>query len=235
MSEGHRGQEGPNTVCAYVAPADGLTVDTQRRRIMAWSNRSRVEVVGACEDPNRSGRHRAGLRQALDLVQSGAVEGIVVAHPRVISADPIEQSAYAWAVLRGHGHFVAVDPVKVDNVTAIIVESDSQRRSWQHVMSTEARLRMRDEDSARYTGGMIPFGRRVESGRLVEDAREMAIVERIMELRGDGSPYAEIAGIMNAEGYDTPSGRGAWHPGTVQRIVQRYEQDDPNRPARSWE
>lgn len=232
MSEVSEGQEGPATVCAYVAPAEGLDVPAQRRRLMAWSNRTRTDVSGACEDVNRSGRHRPGLRQALTLVHTGAVGGVVILHPRVISDDPIEQTAYAWAIARAHGHLIVAEPAEVDNITGIIAESDQQRRAWQHVLSTEARVRYREEDPGRYTGGRLAFGRAVDGGRLVDNANEMAVVTRITELRSQGSTYAYIAEMLNAEDYPTASGRGRWHPQTIKRIVERYESGDPNIPVR---
>lgn len=230
-----RREGGPATVCAYVAPVDGLPVHVQRRRIMAWSTRARVEVRASCEDLSRAGRHRPGLRKLLSMVHAGDVGGAVLCHPRVISDDPIEQSAYTWAILRARGHLAVVDPAPVDNATAIIMESDAQRRAWQHVMSGEARIRIRDEDPSRFTGGVVPFGRALQAGHLVDNLEHLAQTARMQELRESGLSLEAIAETLNAEQYPTPSGRGRWHATTVDRVLRRMAQEDRNLPMRAWE
>lgn len=235
MSAVGRVEGRPATVCAYVAPVDGLPVHAQRRRIMAWSTRHRVDVAGACEDVSRAGRHRPGLRELLALVHTREVDGAVIVHPRVISDDPIEQSAFQWAILRAHGHVAIVDPAEVDNITAIIMESDAQRRAWQNVLSADARTRLKDQDPSRFTGGKVPFGRSLRAGHLTDDLEQMAQVARMRELREGGATFDQIAAVLNAEEYPTPSGEGRWHAGTVVRILRRFAQRDVNLPARAWE
>jgi len=48
-----------------------------------------------------------------------------------------------------------------------------------------------------------------------------AVVERIKALRGEGVTASAIARQLNADGEPSPSGKGRWHGGTVQRLLAR--------------
>jgi len=64
-------------------------------------------------------------------------------------------------------------------------------------------------EQQRYNGGKRRFGWDVVDGRLVPNAAEQAIIERMKSLRADGGTYREIGGVVGMYGR------------TVQRILDR--------------
>jgi DNA invertase Pin-like site-specific DNA recombinase len=54
------------------------------------------------------------------------------------------------------------------------------------------------------------------------DDRAADLAQTVAEIRAAGIATAEgIAKALNARGIPSPSGRGAWHPTTVSRLVRR--------------
>jgi DNA invertase Pin-like site-specific DNA recombinase len=70
-----------------------------------------------------------------------------------------------------------------------------------------------------------PYGWRVaEDDKLVRDIAEQAAVDRMVELKGEGTGLRAIARQLEAEGYE--SRNGGWHHNTVSRILDRCLGDD---------
>lgn len=72
-----------------------------------------------------------------------------------------------------------------------------------------------------YIGGRPPIGYRAQSGDLVADAREQAIVVRILELRRAGCSLRAIAETLTDEGRRNRAGTVSWHPETISRICRQ--------------
>lgn len=72
-----------------------------------------------------------------------------------------------------------------------------------------------------------------EANRAEAIGRALRLVAIVAELRSGGHSYRGMVALLNARGEPTPSGRGAWHVKTLQRLVQRTEQIGavPSRPA----
>jgi hypothetical protein len=77
------------------------------------------------------------------------------------------------------------------------------------------------EASARKNMENIHAEQNVESVRedYKADHRSM-LKQRVMEMRENGSSYSQIARTLQNENIPTLSGKGKWHPQTVQRLCQ---------------
>ena len=84
---------------------------------------------------------------------------------------------------------------------------------------TRAALRVRREAGMK-TGGDIPFGYRVEAGRLVEDAAEQKAVAMIRDLRAEGLTLRAICRRLEDAGVARKNGKRAWHPQIVSYILK---------------
>ena len=69
-----------------------------------------------------------------------------------------------------------------------------------------------------YVGGWLPYGYRLEDGRVVAVPEEATVVRRIFELRAAGESYGSICRCLNGEKVPTQRG-GKWRVSTVRRIV----------------
>jgi hypothetical protein len=64
-----------------------------------------------------------------------------------------------------------------------------------------------------------PLGFRLDGGRLVEDAAERAVLERVRTLRSAGLSLARVVSRLNAEGLRCRGGR--WHVTSLARALKR--------------
>lgn len=74
------------------------------------------------------------------------------------------------------------------------------------------------------------FGKSVtDEGKLIDNAQEQALIQRIVETHREGVAYAEIARRLNNEGIPSANG-GVWRHTAVRNIVQRHA-PAPNTPV----
>ncbi len=71
------------------------------------------------------------------------------------------------------------------------------------------------------TGGDVPYGYRVENGRLVPHPEEQKAVALILDLHLAGFSLRGIARELEARGHLTRRGRPVWHPDTIKGIIDR--------------
>jgi DNA invertase Pin-like site-specific DNA recombinase len=81
-----------------------------------------------------------------------------------------------------------------------------------------ARGRRHKADEGGYAYGAPPFGFRSESGELVPDPVEQAVIEQMVDLRARGWSLRQIAEALN-EGRFPSKRAGRWHPQTVSRVL----------------
>ncbi|MEI7526942.1 MAG: recombinase family protein, partial [Mariniphaga sp.] len=70
-------------------------------------------------------------------------------------------------------------------------------------------------------GGDVPFGYRADSGKLVADESEQAVIRTVLEHRHRGFSLREIADKLQAIGATTKRGLTGWNPAQIQRILVR--------------
>ncbi|MCK9602668.1 MAG: recombinase family protein, partial [Sphaerochaeta sp.] len=71
------------------------------------------------------------------------------------------------------------------------------------------------------TGGDVPFGYRVRSGKLYRHAEEQKAVRLILDLSGKGESLRGICRDLEAAGVARKRGSLSWHPTVVHRVIQR--------------
>lgn len=204
---------------------DGTSIAGQRERIRMYAQLHDLDVVEWVEDVAASAKSlaRPGLRRALDALESGDAEGVIVNR-----LDRLTRSVRDLGVLLEHyfqRHALLSVGEQVDTRTATgrmvlnVITSIAQWEREQVAERVEHMHAVKRRKGERV--GAPPFGYAVaEDGRtLVEDRDEQRTLARIRALRGEGASYQRIASMLNAEGAIARGSR--WHPTTVARIVRR--------------
>lgn len=72
-----------------------------------------------------------------------------------------------------------------------------------------------------FTGGTAPFGFNVIEGKLLPNLEELAVIERMKDLRASGARYSTIARWLNDNGIPTKRGLlGRWQTGNVKSVLE---------------
>jgi DNA invertase Pin-like site-specific DNA recombinase len=189
----------------------GAGLESQRHAIEGEAERRGWDLVRVYEDAGASGKSmagRKGLLEALEAVENGMADGLVVA-----KLDRLSRSLLDFAALmeraRKHGWSLVALDLGVDT-------SSPSGEMMASVLATFAQFERRLIGQRTKDALAVKRAAGVKLGRPREVSREA--VARIRELHRDGHHVAEIARVLNREGVPTPRG-GRWHSPGIKRAL----------------
>lgn len=206
--------------------AEGVSLDAQKARIVAWADATDADLVDVIEDPAVSGsrplaQRDGGARIAVLLDQrEPAVDAVAVTRLDRLGRDASETL--------GHLHRFANGKVGLVSILDRLDLSTPQGRAMAGVAAvfgqlereligqrtSEALTRLRVEGRA---FGPTPFGWTRSGDHLVPDADEQRVRKEIIELRKSKCSFREIAAWLNGE--EIPAKRGGrWSPMSVRSV-----------------
>jgi DNA invertase Pin-like site-specific DNA recombinase len=228
---------------------EGQGLDVQRAGIKTWARVYGHRIKVWAVDEGISGANgveaRRGLLDALNAVEDGVVDGLVVFRLDRLARSLTTQEATLAKVWGLGGTVFAVDLGEV----ARDDPDDPMRTALRQMVGVFAQLergmisaRMRAgrrlaREGGHYAGdGAPPFGYRPSDDpaapgrkRLVSDPDEQTAVNRILELHDAGLSLREIATTLADEGY-RPKRSQRWHPTTVARVIKRGRKSRASKP-----
>jgi DNA invertase Pin-like site-specific DNA recombinase len=213
--------------------ADAYGLPNQHKDCRRWADAHghRLTLIGD-EVFTGTVQDRPKLAEAMQLIQSGKVDGMLVPRlDRLARALTIQEAILAM-VWQAGGRVFSVDQGEILKNDP----DDPMRTAMRQMQGVFAELernmitkRMRDGIRAkraqgRHATGAYPYGYRAERhGRQVDaapDEREQAIVRMIADMRSADASYRDICAALNTAGHRTKRGR-PWAPMTVKRIHDR--------------
>ena len=205
---------------------EGVSMDAQEAKGRAWAELNCAESVTVFRDAGLSGKradNRPGLQEALNAVVKG--DALIVYSLSRLARSTKDTITIAEALDKRGADLVSLSE-KIDTTTAagkmvfrmLAVLSEFERdQVSERTRFALAHLRASGEK----TGGDVPYGYRLEDGRLVPDASEQKAITMIRKLHGKGYTLRGIARELEARGYRTKTGRTHWHPQSVKQILER--------------
>lgn len=193
----------------------GAGLEAQRRAIAQACEARGWDLVEVFDDPGLSGKNlnRPGLIAALDMVETGRANVLVVAKLDRLSRSLIDFAGVMERSRKRGWHLAALD-LGVDTSTP-------QGELLASVMATFAQFERRLIGLRTKEALAVKRSQGVQLGRprvVPEDA-----VVRIRELRSQGLSYREIGRRLDQDGRPTPHNARSWHPNTVRRILVAAE------------
>lgn len=211
---------------------EGVSLAAQRERLQAYAVALDLELVAIHEDAGLSAKslERPGLRAALETLDAGRADGLVV-----FKLDRLTRDLGDWSSLLRR-YFV-------DRCALLSVSESMDTRSaagrlqlnilmtvaaWEREIigerTAEALRHLRAQGvrvgrvglGERRTGDVDADGRQV----VAEDPEGRATVARISSLRAAGASMRDICAALEQEGRKTQRG-GRWQPGTVAKVLRR--------------
>ncbi|MBF9319830.1 recombinase family protein [Mycobacteroides chelonae] len=228
-------------VSSIEAKVHGFGLDDQRRAIRTASHTLDARIVAWHSDEGRSGalpaEDRPGLAAALDMIDNGEADGLIVRDlDRFAREVTVQEALLARVWLVSHAAvFVSNPPSEVMRDDP----DDPMRTAMRQMMGVftglERRIiakRLRDGRRAKaaaggHATGATPYGWKSAkrspnnpNGALVPVPVEQAALRRMTELHDSGASTHKIADTLTAEGHPTKRG-GRWASATVARILSR--------------
>jgi len=204
----------------------GVSLEAQTAKVQAMAAVQDAQLVEVIIDAGESAKslNRPGMERLLSLVDSGAVDVVIVA-----KLDRLTRSVRDLAELLERFQKRGVSLVSVaeslDTGSAAgrlvlnIMVSVSQ---WEReAIGERTRDAMRHKRNSGERAGTVPFGYRLATDgiRLEAEPREQEIIGRIRALSKEGHSTRRIAETLNREGYRTRRG-SAWRFQYVAAILK---------------
>lgn len=213
--------------------AKGDSVEAQEEVIRAWADAHGHEVVAVHSDNGKSGTldetERPGLLAALDLIEDGQADALVVHRlDRLARSLHVQEAVFARVWAKGTHVWEVVGDREVLRDDA----DDPMRTFVRQVMGaaqqlerglTVARMqggRRRKAGADGYVGGKVPFGWELIDTRLVGVPGEQATLKRMARMRQCGRSLRQIADRLNADGVPAKAG-GKWGHTSVRAVLGR--------------
>ena len=203
----------------------GVSLEAQRAKLEQYAELYDLHLVDVVVDAGVSAKnlHREGLRSALTALDAGQAAGLLVA-----KLDRLTRSVRDLSDLLekyfGTKYALLSVAEKVDTSSAagrMILNIMATVSQWEReVIGERTSAALQHKIAQGQHVGSPALGFRMTKGQLEQDQAELAIVDRILELRANGMTLQAIADLLNSESIPTKRG-GKWHPSTVTYILSR--------------
>jgi DNA invertase Pin-like site-specific DNA recombinase len=203
----------------------GVSLQAQEEKIRQYAALYDLELVAVYVDAGVSAKslNRAGLSQALGLLENGEAEALIIA-----KLDRLTRSVADWAKLIDR-HFAKRHTLlsvgdQIDTRTAagrlvlnVLVSVGQWEREAISERTTAALAYKKSQ--GKYLGG-VPYGYQLAGDVLIEKQDQSTVVTLIRDLRGDGLTLRAIADELNIREIKTQRG-SKWAPQTVKNVLDR--------------
>ncbi|WP_116996198.1 recombinase family protein [Desertimonas flava] len=196
--------------------SSGLGLDAQRAAIRDECDRRGVRLVAVYEDAAsaRTLANRPGLAMALEAVESGQADGLIVSKLDRLSRSLLDFAGLMERSRRDGWTLIALD-LGVDTSTP-------QGELMASVLATFAQFERRliGQRTKDALAELRAQGVKLGRPRMIPDST----MERLTTLREAGMTYRQIAETLNAEGILSGAGK-AWHGSTVHQALKARAAD----------
>jgi DNA invertase Pin-like site-specific DNA recombinase len=211
----------------------GFGLDVQERTIKQWAKEHGHKIAKVIADEGVSGtlEDRDGLAEAIDLLRTGKVQGLVVPRLDRLARDLILQETILRDT-RPLGEVFTCSPAEAgflnddpdDPSRKLIRQILGSVAEWERAMVVLRLRGGRRRKAARggFAYGSPAYGTRAEAKELVADEDEQAALARIKELRTEGHSLRSIGEALTREGY-RPKRSARWHTESLRRIIAREQ------------
>lgn len=206
----------------------GVSLDAQREKARMYAELYDLELVEVVVDAGASAKtlDRPGLRRALQLLDEGAAEALLV-----VKLDRLTRSVRDlgelldryFARLSGPALLCVAEQVDTRSaagrlVLNVLMSVAQWERETIGERTSAAMQHMKAEGA--YTGGRAPFGWQAgDDGVLVPHQQEQQAAQLARTLAGEGHSLREVGRLLLGAGYAPRSG-GTWHASSVRVVLQ---------------
>lgn len=207
--------------------AEGISLQAQRAKIESWAEAMDASLVEVIEDPAVSGSRPLAQRPGgnriaalLDQRHPG-VDAVVISRLDRLGRDASETLGHLHRFANGKLGLVSIlDRLDLSTpqgraMAGVAAVFGQLERELIAQRTAEALARLQVEGKPY---GAVPYGRRRAGDRLVVDHQQQRVVQQILDLRGSGASYRQIAAWLNGELIPAKRG-GKWSAMSVRSIT----------------
>lgn len=209
--------------------SEGVSLDAQEARIRAWATAQGLEVAAVHVDAGLSGgkaANRPGLQAALSDACRRRAPLVVYSLSRMARstkdalaiAERLDKAGADLVSLSESIDTTSAAGKMVFRMLAVLAEFERDLVSERTTSALAFKRRQGERIS-----GKIPYGYRLEGGRLVPVEEEQAAIRLMLKLRADGLSLRAIAEEMERREIRRQNGAHVWPSNVVLMILRRAE------------
>lgn len=205
-----------------------VTSEVQEQRVRDYCAYKEYSLVQVIRDEGISGginKNREGFRQLLDLVESGAIDAVVLFSLERLSRDMLTMLALERLLneydVELHTIEGQIDTATPDGFLSFAMKAflgEMERRQVKY----RTRKAMEYKKSAGHVVGSIPYGYVRQGDVLIEAEQEQAVIQMVNTLHGAGATLSEISRALKKQSIMTRAGK-EWRPEQIKRLIDGYE------------
>ena len=203
-----------------------ISAALQREQIETWIKMHGADLGNVYEELDQSGarRDRPMLSEALERVESGGSQGIVVAKLDRFSRSVIDGLASIERITAAGGTFVSVqDGLDVGTPTGnLILQIMLSMAEWEleRVRANWNSARAHAIARGIHPCAQVPIGYRRGSDRRLEiDPTSAPLIVELFKRRGEGTTYADLAVFLSGKGARTSRGGSHFKVSSISGII----------------
>lgn len=193
----------------------GVSIEAQRAKVESYADLYDFELVDVQVDEGASAKtlDRDGLQAALDVLESGDAEALIVVKLDRLTRSVRDLDTLLTDYFADDGFTLVSVNEQVDTSTAtgrMILNVLMSVSQWEREVIGErtSEALQHKAEQGEYTGGKVPYGYRLaDNGTdLVEDTGEQRIIEAILTYRDSGLSLRKTAARLEERGYYNRNG-----------------------------
>ena len=185
----------------------GHSLLAQQEKIMAYASLYDLDIIDyVIETASAKNLERDGLQGALAQIKSGKAEALIV-----VKLDRLTRSVsdlgYLVETYFSKAGLLSVSE-QIDTRSAsgrLVLNVLASVSQWEREVIGERTRAVKQSMKANglYNGGIVPYGKSLVNGLLINNPQEQAIIDRAKALRSEGHTLRAIATMFSQEGLRT--------------------------------
>ena len=193
---------------------EGVSLAAQAKKIKAYCDLHDLELIEIVEDAGFSGKSiagRPGMTRVLEMVKARKIDHIVILKLDRLARNLKEACEIADTLQKKNVGLACINE-RIDTSSAtgkLFYHILSAMNEWERATiseRTKTALQYKKEAGERISNH-APFGFHFNDGKVVKDATEQRIIERIAELHADGYSIRGIVTALDRAGYTNRNGK----------------------------
>lgn len=204
-----------------------ISPDVQRERIAAYAKAGGHKLLKLHEDLDLPGTHsrRPGLQEALERVEAGKTDGLLVAKLDRFGRSAIDVYRNLERIREANGTLMSVAE-GIDTSTSmgrffLAISAAFAELEIERIGENWRSARGRAVARGVHISGHVPVGyKKRDDGRLEEDPATGWAVKQAFTMRAAGESWKTIADWLTEEGIPTAHGAPMWTVATVRTLIR---------------
>jgi site-specific DNA recombinase len=203
----------------------GVSLSNQEQKIRAYCVAKDWEMIAVIRDESCSGKdlNRPGVQEIIKGCRKRTFDVVVTMKLDRLTRSVKDLGYLVEDVFNKHGIAFSSLQDNFDTSTAngrMVMNILATLAQWERdIISERTRDAMQFMKSSLKLIGAVPFGFNLAGKELIPNPDEMKTVAKLIVMKGQGTSYQKIAGLLNEDSIPAKNG-GKWHPKTVMGVMR---------------